>query len=98
MTQIKNIKKTRDIGFRVHTVNLLQDIIVNQIGHSAGVLKVPLNQFQRLLALAAERATELNDPELNIIMLSLGLYEVDSLEISKAIESQIKLLNKKPIK
>lgn len=93
MSEIKNIKSCLDIGFRVHTVNLLQDIVLNQIGANAGVLKIPLNRFQRLLALCAERATEINDPELNIIMLSLGLYEVDPEEIPNTIESQIKLMN-----
>lgn len=94
MTFIKEIKKVQQIGFRVHTPNLLQDIIANQVGHNAGVLKVPLNQFQKLLALLAERATELNDPELNIICLSLGLYEVEPLKIPMKIEEQILLLKK----
>lgn len=94
MSKIKNIKTVLDIGFRVHTPNLLQDIIPNQIGHSAGILKVPLNEFQSLLALLAERATELNDPELNIICLSLTLYEVDPKDIPDAIDKQIQRMNK----
>jgi hypothetical protein len=92
MTQIKNIESVLDLGFRVHSVNLLHDIILNQIGPNAGVLKVPLNNFQYWLATMAERCTELNDPELNIICLSMGLYEANPSEIGDKIEAQIKLM------
>lgn len=96
MTQIKDVKEIIGLGFRVHTANLLQDIVANQIGHSAGVLQIPLNQFQRWISILAERATELNDPELNIICLSMGLYEIDPKDVCKAIENQIEEMNKNP--
>jgi len=94
MTQIKKAKGIIDLGFRVHTANLLQDIVANQIGHGAGVLQIPLNQFQIWLGILAERATELNDPELNIICLSMGLYEVDPKDVCSVIENQIEEMNK----
>jgi len=93
-SRVRNAKCVMDLGFRVHTVNLLGDVIVNlSPSKSIGVIKTPLNQFQGWLATLATRATELNDPELNVICLSLGLYEIDPLEIPSVIESQLKLVH-----
>ena len=47
------------------------------------------NVFRNLLARVAERATELNDPIMNVLMLRLNLYEVPNGERHKIIE-QIK--------
>jgi hypothetical protein len=82
------------VGFRVDTMALLHEIANCGIPTTAGVLKVPLNVFKNLLARVAERAIVLNDPELNILMLSLNLYEVPVYEIPKAIENQMSLVGK----
>jgi len=87
-------KKAETMYFRVHTLNLLNEIADHAIPRKTGVLKVPLNQFKNLLALVAQRATQLNDPELNILMLRLTLYEVDTYEIVDAIKQQEKLIKK----
>ncbi|HDY89429.1 MAG TPA: hypothetical protein ENH82_15100 [bacterium] len=63
------------LTFRVHTSNLLKEIVECAIPTSAGVLYVPVNQFRLLLCAVAERATKLNDPELNKLMCQLTLYE-----------------------
>lgn len=81
--------KDEDLEFRVHTPNLLKEICSN---HNMGVFYIPLNTFQNLLKRVAQRATELNDPELNILMLKLTLYEVPPSEIMEAIKQQRKLL------
>ena len=39
--------------------------------------------------MVAERATELNDPILNVLMIRLNLYEIPPMERNKVIE-QIK--------
>jgi hypothetical protein len=94
MSRIANVKTAWQIGFRVHTVNLLGDIIVNlEASKKSGILFQPLNRFRVLLIDLAERATELNDPELNIIMMSLGLYDIDPKEVVGRIEEQIKLMH-----
>jgi hypothetical protein len=41
----------------------------------------------------AERAIDLDDPELNIIMLSMSLYEGTPQQLTQAIEAQFERLN-----
>lgn len=75
----------RTFEFRVDTNSLLNEIAECGLPQNMGVLKIPLNIFKGLLAKAAQRASEINDPELNICMLQLGLYELSNNEISEAI-------------
>jgi len=82
------------IGFRVNTIGLLTEIADAGLDRRMGVLKIPLNIFKNILGEVAQRAIELNDPHLNILMLKLALYEVPYNEIPAAIEYQIKLRNK----
>jgi len=58
--------------WKVHTPAMLQEIARNP---SCEILTRPLNIFARLLAQVAERAAELDDPKLNILMMRLTLYE-----------------------
>lgn len=81
-----------NFDFRIDTNQFLNEIADCAIPQSMGVLKIPLNIFKNLLAQTAQRATEINDPKLNILMLKLGLYEVSPFDISKAIETQEKLI------
>ncbi|MFJ1366645.1 hypothetical protein [Capnocytophaga canimorsus] len=80
------------LQFNIHAVNLLEEITNNALPREMGVLRIPINLFQGLLAQVAQRATELNDPKMNILMLRLGLYEVAPEDIRKMIEQQEKLL------
>jgi hypothetical protein len=59
--------------WKCHTPNLLQEVLCNP---STSVLSIPLNILGRLLYEVGERASQLNDPELNRLMLQLTLYEV----------------------
>lgn len=59
--------------FRVHIPNLLGEILTNQ---SCSILAIPLNVTARLLMGVADRARELDDPELNKLMLKLTLYSI----------------------
>ena len=86
------MKTKETMEFRVDTVALLHEIVDCALKENQGVLKLPLNIFRNLLAQAAQRAIELNDPRLNIIMLNLGLYEVSPQEIVSVIEQQKQLL------
>jgi len=78
------------LGFRVNTMGLLEEIC--QTTEKNGVLFVPLNTFKSLLAKVAQRATEINDPQLNILMLALNLYEVKPEKIVEAIEKQYDII------
>ena len=66
--------KTVSYHFRVHTPNLLEEIVNCAMRRKNGVLYVPINQFRILLAQVAERATKIGDTELNCLMIRLGLY------------------------
>lgn len=61
------------VEFIVNTEGLLREIIGNP---SVGVLEKPIGIFGNLLFSVAERAAELNDPELNALMCRLALYSV----------------------
>lgn len=84
-------KKDDPLHFRVDTPALLREIMVNDV---MACLRVPINVFQNLLAQVADRATELNDPRLNVLMLELNLYEVPPTEIVAAIARQNRLVNR----
>lgn len=68
--------KKEHLHFRVHTLNLLNEICDNAMAKTGGILKIPMNIFKNLLADVAQRATELNDPILNKLMFDLALYEL----------------------
>lgn len=95
MSRVKNVNSVIELGFRVHTANLLDDIVINALTERSGVLAFPLNNFKRWLVDLTERCAEINDPELNIIMLSMGLYDVDPKDIVGQIENQIELMQNK---
>jgi hypothetical protein len=55
----------------VHTPRLLAEVLENPTCY---MLEKPLNIFGKLLASVAERAIELDDPQMNELMLRLTLY------------------------
>lgn len=58
--------------WKVHTARLLEEVLKNP---GMSILQTPFRIFGILLASVAERAVALDDPELNILMLRLTLYE-----------------------
>lgn len=58
--------------WKVHTPSLLKEVMRNK---GAGILAQPMNIFGKLLAQVAQRAAEIDDPELNILMMRLSLYD-----------------------
>lgn len=61
-----------NMEWKCHTPNLLNEILSN---NGTGALQKPLNIFGKLLAEVAERAAKIDDPELNLLMLRLTLYD-----------------------
>jgi len=61
------------VTFQVHTPRLLEEVLVNT---GASALKIPMNIFRQLLGQVATRASEIDDPKLNALMIRLTLYEV----------------------
>lgn len=89
MSIIKQRKTSLELSFRINTPQLIQEIAQN---NGVAILKVPLNILQRWLEILAQRAIEIDDPELNIIMLSLALYDGTPQELTTNIEKQYKRL------
>jgi hypothetical protein len=59
--------------WKVNTVSLLKEMVENN--DKMGIFKHPVNIFGEILGEVAERAKELNDPKLNVLMCRLALYE-----------------------
>ena len=88
--------------FRVHTINLLKEIVDGAMPRTMGVLFVPINTFKALLGKVAERAIELNDPIMNMLMYDLTLYSIADPESpdydEKAMQEIYDLAYKQKIK
>lgn len=61
------------LGWKVNSPQLIKEISEN---NSMGILKIPLTIFSKMLSMVAERASELNDDELNGLMCRLAFYEI----------------------
>lgn len=75
-----------DNQFDVNTPQFMKEACENCEG---GMYAICWNVFRNLLAMVAERATEINDPIMNVLMLRLNLYEVKNEDRHKYI-NQIK--------
>jgi hypothetical protein len=78
-----------DIGIyvRVDTPYLIKQVFDNP---GTSQLKIPFNTVLKFLAAVAERAIELDDPKLNMLMIKLNLYEFDQKDGSKLIDECLK--------
>ena len=63
----------KELEWRVHTPNLLQEIGNNP---QCVILVKPLQILGILLSDVGERAAELNDDKLNKLMIQLGIYSI----------------------
>lgn len=77
--------------WRVHTPNLLKEICTNP---QIGVAVVGVSIFARILYALADRAKELNDPELNSICLRLTLFSQADPESKDYDKRAVKLISK----
>lgn len=66
------LERDGELSWKVHTPNLIRETLNNK---GSEALRTPLTIFGRLLADVAERAAELDDPALNLLMLRLTLYD-----------------------
>jgi hypothetical protein len=83
---------SENIGKYVHvnTPDLIKQVFDNP---STYMLRIPFNTMLRFLGAVAERAAEINDPKLNILMLKLNLYDVPVNEIYQKMDECEKLMN-----
>ena len=81
------------LDWRVHTHGLLKEILFDPNNR---MLEIPLNIMLGILREVAQRASELNDPKMNELMMRLGLYsisnpddpEYDPVLVSKLLEKK----------
>lgn len=82
-TKLDVFNMGNNLSFDVNTPQFLKEACENTNG---GMYGVCWNIFRNLLAQVAERATELNDPVLNTLMIRLNLYEIPNKERYKVIK------------
>ncbi len=79
---------TVQLGWRVHTPQLLNELSkVNKDG--LGVMTKPMAIFAGLLHQVAERASNINDLELNKLMMRLTLYDIADPESPRYDEKAV---------
>lgn len=93
-TKLDVFNMGNNLSFDVNTPQFLKEACENAQG---GMYAVCWNIFRNLLAQVAEKATELNDPILNTLMIRLNLYEIPNEERYKVIK-QLKELYEESIK
>ena len=93
-TKLDVFNMGNNLSFDVNTPQFLKEACENTKG---GMYGVCWNIFKNLLAQVAERATELNDPVLNTLMIRLNLYEIPNKDRYKVIE-QLKEMYDKSVK
>lgn len=78
-TKLKNVfnEEGKALSFDVDTPRFLKEVAENS---GSKMYAACWNIFEGLLAKVAERATELNDPVLNTLMIRLNLYEIPNDE------------------
>lgn len=89
-TKLDVFNMSDKLTFDVNTPQFLKEACENT---NEGVYAVCWNVFRNLLAQVAERATELNDPILNTLMIRLNLYEIPNNERYEMIKKMKVLYN-----
>ena len=72
--------------WKVNTPGLLAEIV--ECNPSASIFATPFNILKGLLAELAAYGAKKNDPELNVILLRLALYDVPKAKIQDAINAE----------
>lgn len=87
---VKGVVKTKvDLNpwqFDVNTADFLREAALNCTN---GMYVVCYECFRKLLGQVSQRATELNDPVMNVLMLRLNLYECKNEERRKLMEMEV---------
>lgn len=92
---MKTIPKTDvDLSLWQFDVNTPQFLKEAALNCENGMYVVCWECFRILLAQVAQRATELDDPVLNVLMLRLNLYEVPNRQRRKEARKQIEIYRK----
>lgn len=66
------MSETEQLEWRVNTAGLLSEIVAHN--PTVGILAKPIQIFGIILSEVGQRASELNDPQLNKLMARLAIY------------------------
>jgi len=91
MESLKEKPAQEHLIWKLNAPGLLEEIAQNC--RDAAYMSFPLNVFRKFLKSIAEYAVKKDDPELNILMLRMGLYDVPKLETDEAILGELEKLN-----
>lgn len=78
------IQVKKRMRFDAHLPNLLKEMAQND---ACSIMRIPVNLTLGILNELAEYAIELDDPQLHVYMLRLGLYAGSASERVKQIKS-----------
>lgn len=70
--------ETKKLRWTVHVPNFFQEIMLNK---ELWIMRAPMQIFQNILLEVATRASELNDPIMNALMMRLALYDIADPQI-----------------
>ena len=73
-------------NWKVNTPQLLAEIV--QCNPSAAIFAIPFHILKSILAELAAYGAKKNDPELNVLLLRLALYDVPPLKVQDAIDRE----------
>lgn len=73
--------------WKVYTPQLFREILTNK---ECSVLAIPLRIMSGILVELADYAIRKDDPELNVLMLRLSLFDVPPRKIQEAIDAERK--------
>ena len=79
------VKTKLDVFKMQFDVNTPQFLKEAALCNNGGMYIVCWEAFRRLLVMVAERATEINDPIMNVLMIRLNLYELPNADRHKII-------------
>lgn len=91
MTKTLTMRILQKMEWSVDTPALLNDIIPN-VMQKESISPSILVIFRGLLAEVAQRATELHDPQLDILMLRLNLYEMEGKNGAEKNHNRVKMI------
>lgn len=91
MTKTLTMRIPQKMEWSVDTPALLNDIIPNAM-QKESISPSILAIFRGLLAEVAQRATELHDPQLDILMLRLNLYEMEGKNGGEKNHNRVKMI------
>ena len=79
--------KEQKLHFNLDMPKFLEELTTSN-SKDIAAFKIPFRVLQGKLIKIGERAAELNDPELNILMLEMKIYDVEHNNIQKLINKE----------